>query len=186
MTKRLDAILVVDLESTCWAGPPPGGQEHEIIEIGLCSLDVATLERREKRSLLVRPAVSTVCEYCTALTTLTQEQVEHEGIPLASACAILREEYRSRTRPWASYGDYDRQQLRRECRRKGIPYPFGSRHLNVKTLFALAYALPREVPLDKALEIMGVPLEGTHHRGHDDAWNIALILSTLLKGERRP
>lgn len=185
MTKRLDTILVVDLESTCWAGPPPAGQEHEVIEIGLCLLDVATLEKREKRSILVQPGHSTVSPYCCALTTLTPEQVEQEGIPLAEACALLREEYCSRTRPWASYGDYDRQQLMRECRRKGIDYPFGSRHLNVKTLFALAYALPQEVPLDEALHIMGFPLEGTHHRGHDDAWNIAHILAELLGRERR-
>ncbi|MBN1953699.1 MAG: exonuclease domain-containing protein, partial [Anaerolineae bacterium] len=147
MTKRLDAILVVDLESTCWEGPPPAGQEHEIVEIGLCLLDVATLERTEKRAILVRPARSAVSPYCTALTTLTQEEVEREGVTLEAACALLREAYRSRTRPWASYGDYDRQQLEHECRRKGVAYPFGPRHLNVKTLFALAHALPREVPL---------------------------------------
>jgi inhibitor of KinA sporulation pathway (predicted exonuclease) len=128
----------------------------------------------------VRPAHSTVGPYCTALTTLTQEEVEREGIALSEACALLREVYRSRTRPWASYGDYDRLQLERECRRKGVAYPFGSRHLNVKTLFALAHALPREVPLDEALRLRGFPLEGTHHRGLDDAWNIARLLSELL------
>jgi hypothetical protein len=33
----------------------------------------------------------------------------------------------------------------------------------------------------EALRIMQLPLEGTHHRGGDDAWNIAGILSELLK-----
>ena len=185
MAKRLDVILVVDLESTCWEGPPPAGQEHEIIEIGLCLLDVATLERGEKRAILVRPARSTVSPYCTTLTTLTQEELGREGLSLAEACTLLREEYRSRTRPWASYGEYDRQQLERECRRKGVDYPFGARHLNVKTLFALAHALPREVPLDEALRLRGFPLEGTHHRGVDDAWNIARLLGELLDSGRR-
>jgi inhibitor of KinA sporulation pathway (predicted exonuclease) len=184
MTKRLDTILVVDLEATCWEEPPPAGQEHEIIEIGLCLLEVTTLERVEKRAILVRPGRSVVSPYCTALTTLTQEELEREGVSLAEACTLLREAYRSRARPWASYGDYDRHQLKRECRRKGVDYPFGPRHLNVKTLFALANALPREVPLDEALRRQGFPLEGTHHRGMDDAWNIARLLAELLSQAR--
>jgi inhibitor of KinA sporulation pathway (predicted exonuclease) len=32
----------------------------------------------------------------------------------------------------------------------------------------------------QALEMLGLPLEGTHHRGDDDAWNIAGILANLL------
>ena len=40
--KKLDCILVVDLEATCWVGGPPEGQESEIIEIGLCVLHVSS------------------------------------------------------------------------------------------------------------------------------------------------
>ena len=60
MARKLDRILVVDVESTCWEGNPPPGQMSEIIEIGLCVVDVAALERVERRSILVRPACSTV------------------------------------------------------------------------------------------------------------------------------
>ena len=35
----------------------------------------------------------------------------------------------------------------------------------------------------ESLKALSLPLEGTHHRGHDDAWNIARILGLLLKGE---
>ncbi len=35
-----------------------------------------------------------------------------------------------------------------------------------------------------ALEILKLPLEGTHHRGGDDAWNIAAILSRLVLQRR--
>ena len=37
MARKLDQILVVDVESNCWDGPPPDGQESEMIEIGVCS-----------------------------------------------------------------------------------------------------------------------------------------------------
>ena len=38
MAKRLDHILVIDIESTCWQGGfPPRGEANDIIEIGLVS-----------------------------------------------------------------------------------------------------------------------------------------------------
>ncbi len=30
MARKLDQILVVDVEATCWEGQPPPGQESEI------------------------------------------------------------------------------------------------------------------------------------------------------------
>ena len=59
---------------------------------------------------------------------------------------------------------------------------FGPTHINVKNLLALSRRLPREVGMAEALEMLGKPLEGTHHRGCDDAWNIAGILAELLWG----
>ena len=118
--------------------------------------------------------------FCTALTTLTQVQVE-QGIAFDDALVHLRKTYNIRDRAWASYGDFDRRLFERQCRAWNIPYPFNATHLNVKTLFALAYGLPHEVGMDTALQKLGLPLEGTHHRGGDDAWNIALILGILLK-----
>lgn len=31
------------------------------------------------------------------------------------------------------------------------------------------------------MALYGLTLEGTHHRGDDDAWNIAALLAVLLK-----
>ena len=183
MARRLDLILVIDVEATCWEAEPPPGQESEIIEIGICPLDVATCARGEREALLVRPARSEVSAFCTRLTTLTQEQVA-EGIPFAEACALLQAHFRARERAWASYGDYDRRQFERQCAATGVPYPFGPGHLNVKTLLAVSRALPRELGMDAALALLGLPLEGTHHRAVDDAWNIAGVLATMLRDAR--
>jgi inhibitor of KinA sporulation pathway (predicted exonuclease) len=179
MARRLDKIVVVDVEATCWDGAPPPGEEAEIIEIGVCLLDVGTGAREAKRSILVRPERSRVGDACTRLTTLTQEQVEG-GIPFAQACAALAADYGTRERAWASYGDYDRRQFERQCASRAVRYPFGVTHLNIKHLCALALRLPREIGMDEALRRLGLPLEGTHHRAHDDAWNIAAILARLL------
>ena len=183
MLNRLDQILVVDLECTCWQGGPPEGQEREIIEIGLCVLDVHSLERLSTRSILVRPERSEVSAYCSALTTLTPEAVA-QGLSLAEACRILEQEYHARDCLWASFGDFDRKQLESECRAKGVTYPFSDTHLNVKNLLAIVYRLAREVELDQVLDLLGFEMEGTYHRGDADAWNIARVLAHLLARAR--
>jgi inhibitor of KinA sporulation pathway (predicted exonuclease) len=101
MARKLDQILVVDVEATCWEGAPPPGQISEIIEIGLCVLDVATLARVERRDILVRPVSSMVSSYCSRLTTLTKAHVDDGGIPLVEACQILAREYQAPARLWA-------------------------------------------------------------------------------------
>jgi inhibitor of KinA sporulation pathway (predicted exonuclease) len=72
----------------------------------------------------------------------------------------------------------------RQCRERNVAYPFGKGHLNVKSLLAIACKLPRELGMDRALEYLGLPLEGTHRRGGDDAWNIAAILAKVLMSAR--
>lgn len=183
MAKLLDQILVVDVESTCWEGAPPPGQVSEIIEIGVCTLDVATFKRREKRSVLVKPAKSQVSAFCTNLTTITADTLAGAGT-LADAVRVLKKEFRSQDRLWASWGDYDRRQFERVCKEHNVGYPFGLTHLNAKTLFAVAHGLPHEVGVDAAFSRLGLKMEGTHHRGGDDAWNIALLLSMLLRTAR--
>ncbi|USX56498.1 3'-5' exonuclease [Lentzea sp. HUAS12] len=176
----LDEVLVIDVESTCWEGSPPPGEVSEIIEIGICPLEVASGKRGERRSVLVRPSRSSVSPFCTSLTTLTAEQVS-SGVSFAEACSLLRKEFRSDRRVWASYGDYDRKMFERQCADFGVRYPFGPRHVNVKTLFALAHALPREVGMAEAVRLTGRRIDGTHHRGHDDAFNIAGLLAGLIR-----
>lgn len=183
MARKLDVILVIDLESTCWEGNPPPGQSSEIIEIGLCPLDAKTLTRMERRSILVKPVNSEISEYCTELTTLTPEMFGDAG-SLEDAVRVLRKEYASKDRLWASWGDYDRRQFERVCSNLKIGYPFGPSHLNVKSLFATAIGQGHELGLDGAYQHLGLNMEGTHHRGDDDAWNIAGLLCQLLASMR--
>jgi inhibitor of KinA sporulation pathway (predicted exonuclease) len=180
VARKLDQILVVDVEATCWSGAPPDGQESEVIEIGLCTLDVARGERLDKRSILVKPERSKISEFCTELTSLTPRQVNKEGISFKRACGLLETEYLSKKRVWASYGEYDRTLMERQCAARGVNYPFSAGHINVKILFGLMHALPYEVGMSRALQMLDLELEGRHHRGVDDAWNIANLLSRLI------
>lgn len=175
-------LNVVDVEATCWEGPPPPGAVSEIIEIGLTVVDLERRERTAKHRVRVRPRRSTVSAFCTELTGLTQEEVD-AGVEFAEACRILLGEHRSDSRPWASWGDYDRHQFERQCKATGVRYPFGSRHTNVRRLFTEARGLRRRPGMAEALAIAGFPLEGRHHSGADDAWNIAsLVIDLAEKG----
>jgi inhibitor of KinA sporulation pathway (predicted exonuclease) len=181
MAKRLDKIIVIDVEATCWEGEPPPGQSSEIIEIGLCELDVDTGKRAEPRAILVRPQRSTLSDYCQTLTTLTPKMLA-DGMPFDAACALLKDTYRTHHRTWASYGDYDRLKFQDQCKAWGLDYPFGRSHINVKNLLALQLGLDREVNLQEAARLVGLTFEGTIHRGVDDVWNIAAVLARVLLG----
>jgi inhibitor of KinA sporulation pathway (predicted exonuclease) len=171
-------LNVVDVEATCWEGRPPAGQVNEIIEIGLTVVDIDARERFAKHRILVRPQRSEVSGFCTELTGLTQAEVD-TGVSFAEACRTLAKDHLAGKRGWASWGDYDRKQFTRQCDATDVTYPFGQRHTNAKATFAQAYDLPRPVGMAQALKIAELPLEGRHHRGDDDSWNIAKLVLLL-------
>lgn len=184
MAKKLDQAIIIDIESTCWPGlQAPPGQISEIIEIGICLVDLAKLTRHGKRSILVRPMRSKIGEFCTKLTGITPSMVAR-GVPLIEAIEILVNEYESEQRLFVSWGDYDRNQFRRNCDAYRIPYPFGPTHLNVKNMYSVSHGLSAELDLDAAMQREKLPLEGDLHRGVDDAWNTALIFCRLLEKQR--
>ncbi|MFE6187662.1 exonuclease domain-containing protein [Streptomyces sp. NPDC056465] len=171
-------VNVVDVEATCWAGSQPRGEVSEIIEIGLTVIDLNARERLARHRVLVRPARSKVSGFCTELTGLTQHEVD-QGVTFAEACRLLAAEHRAGARPWVSWGDYDRHQFTRQCQVTRTPYPFGRHHTNAKAVFTEAYGLRKRPGMAQALEIAGRRLEGRHHRGEDDAWNIAALVLHL-------
>lgn len=175
---RYDKIIVIDIESTCWKEDTPQNV-NEIIEIGICPINTKSREVLEPKSIIVKPTYSTVSEFCTSLTTLTQEDVD-DGISFNDACSVLVNEYETNKYVWGSYGFYDRDQFNIQCERENVKYPFSYAHINVKILFALVNSLKRQVGMTDALKILNVPLKGIHHRGRDDAQNIAHILSRIL------
>ncbi|MFF7826943.1 exonuclease domain-containing protein [Streptomyces rochei] len=179
-------LNVIDVEATCWAGQPPPGAVSEVVEIGLAVVDLVARERVERHRVMVRPARSRVSAFCTELTGITQAEAD-AGMSFADACDTLVRLHGAAVRPWASWGDYDRHQFVRQCAADGVPYPFGRpaerAHTNAKAVFAGAHGLRKRPGMAQALDLAGLPLEGRHHRGVDDAWNIAsLVLGLVERG----
>ena len=100
---------------------------------------------------------------------------------------ILQEKYSSKKYTWVSWGDYDKNKFLEESTYFVNPsinyYPFSNSHINIKLLFALQQGLNRQVGMEYALKRINIPLEGTHHRGKDDAYNIAKILRYIMRGQ---
>ena len=53
------------------------------------------------------------------------------------------------------------------------------KHINLKRVYKEVRKLKREVGMKKALCLEKIDLDGTHHRGIDDAKNIAKIFKLL-------
>jgi len=153
MARRLDKIIVVDVEATCSDDGTVTPETSEIVEIGVCLLDVKTGERSdiEPRPFYVKLTSTVVTPFCTELTGITQENVDRQGKTFADACRTLVEACKPKQRVWASYGDYDRRMFERQCKREGVPYPFGKSHLNVKTLAALMAGARNEAGMARVL-----------------------------------
>ena len=129
----------------------------------------------------MRPQRSRVSAFCTELTGLTQEEVD-EGVAFAEACRTLARDHETDTRPWASWGDYDRNQFTRQCQHTGTDYPFSERpHQRQGWCSPRRSASASGPGMAQALEIAGLPLEGRHHRGDDDSWNIAALVLHLRR-----
>lgn len=167
-------IVVLDLEATCWKkGTRP--ERMEIIEFGAVKLAAETLDVVDAFASFVRPvAEPTLSDFCRELTSIEQSDVDNVPTFPDVFSAFL---------DWAgpgpitlgSWGAYDLGQLQIDCRRHQVPFPADRiRHVNLKKAFAQSRDIG-PCGMKRALQILGVPLAGTHHRAIDDARNIAKI-----------
>jgi 3'-5' exoribonuclease 1 len=176
-------VIVVDVEATCWA-EPRSRDRMEIIEIGAVRLD-GELHIADEIDLFVRPVVEPrLSGLCTELTTITQADVDGAD-PFSMVFPSFLEWIGDGEHRLCTWGAYDVGQFRLDCRRHGLAFPewFETEHLNLKTEFA-AWQGVRRCGMAKALAHLGIPLEGIHHRGIDDARNIARIAQLLLADGR--
>lgn len=175
-------ILVIDLEATCWENERiPIGQNVDIIEIGICKLDLQSKVISQKQSIYVIPERSEINEFCTKLTGITPKLIEEKGIYFEEACEKIIDEYHSENLAWAGFGNFDKEQIFEQCDWLGIEIPFGGEYLNVMEEFRDHFSLHKMIGLKRALEYLKMDFEGNHHSGADDAYNAAKILQKILE-----
>jgi inhibitor of KinA sporulation pathway (predicted exonuclease) len=190
MGARLDKVFVVDIEATCWeTRTEQGSMPNEIIEIGICTLDVRNGKIDDISSYVVKPRFTKVSPFCTTLTGWTQEAVD-EGADILPTLAAIQQDYgMTKDHIWFSCGEYDRVKLGVDGG-GSLRMIYGinrdqtmfaqMRHFNIKTLFGLKYKLSKEKGMQGMLVMINEKLEGRHHNGADDAANIAKIVRKVL------
>lgn len=177
--------LVIDFEATCCdQGTVPRGQ-MEIIEVGAVMVEADGLAIVGEFQRFVRPVRHPrLTDFCTQLTSIRQQDVE-AALPFPA----VMDEFKAWLRPYrmfvfCSWGDYDRKQLEQDCAFHRVPCPIQAPHLNVKQLMAERQQLRKRPGLGEAVRLAGLQFAGTHHRGIDDARNIARLLPYVF-GEAR-
>jgi 3'-5' exoribonuclease 1 len=175
--------LVVDLEATCCDKQRTIKQsEMEIIEIGAVLLEAETLIIIDEFQSFIKPVRHPILtELCKSLTSISQAQVDRSPT-YPEAIALLKNWLSGYSNGvFGSWGDFDRQQFQQDSNFHKVPFPIAYPHVNLKQLFSQKQGLRKRHGMAKALTLAGLPLEGTHHRGIDDARNIAKLLPYILE-----
>ncbi|RAJ92938.1 3'-5' exonuclease [Aliidiomarina maris] len=179
-------ILVVDLEATCWDTTVPDTERRqtvhdmEIIEFGcvVAKLDGSIVDTN---SFMVKPVMHpSLSAFCTALTSITQADVDAAPSFTQTVQSINQWLGAHPLTAWGSWGNYDKNQLQADASRNGTsPDFFELPHINLKTAWRKSNGLSRKAKsgLIHALAFHGLEFEGRHHRGVDDARNIARLMA---------
>lgn len=170
-------FLIVDLEATCCDDGSIFREEMEIIEIGAVMLNRSTWKIDSEYQQFIKPVRHPILtNFCTELTTITQQDVD-TAASFTDVIPLFRQwidSYPKNT--FCSWGNYDKTQFIQDCKFHNLAYPFGAEHRNIKKEFSIYFGnLKKSFGMTKALNYLGLQLQGTHHRGIDDARNIAAI-----------
>ena len=175
---RNKIYLIIDLEATCWENHA-NRNNMEIIEIGavLANNDYKIIGEYQ---IFIKPIKNPkLSKFCKDLTTIKQKDINNaETFPVAFKQFIQWVEDKSKNNIadiiFCSWGYYDKKQLIEDCELHNINYPFQA-HYSIKHKFAEIKNLKKPIGMAKALQMCKIQLDGTHHRGIDDAKNIAKI-----------
>lgn len=174
--------VVFDLEATCEDRNIVAEYPNEIIEIGAVMIDERGTEI-DRFEMFAKPTLNPILtQFCKDLTTIKQSDVDNaedlaevliKFYEWSEGCTLL------------SWGGYDMRQITRDVQRQDISNlvntrEMSNRHINFKQWYARRNKLRREPGVRTALRSEKLNFIGTHHRGIDDAKNIANIVRIYL------
>jgi inhibitor of KinA sporulation pathway (predicted exonuclease) len=168
--------LVIDFEATCCDRGTVPRHAMEIIEFGVVMADAHFRVIDEFQSFVKPVRHPVLTPFCKQLTSIRQRDVD--AAPTFTECVATFKSwlYRYHDFAFCSWGDYDHSQLQQDCDFHRIANPVSAPHRNVKRLFSERQGLKKKYGLAEAVARTGLPFSGTHHRGIDDARNIASLL----------
>jgi len=180
--------IVVDLEATCEENNRKF--DNEVIEIGAVKyvrrvFDGPLTGPTSEFSEFVRPVVNPkLSDFCTSLTSIKQEDVDKARFfprvynDFIEWCQEGADDF------WLiSWGQYDKNQLIKDCARHMMSDIDLANHVNIKREFARIHELSpnkARIGVSKALFKTGLRFEGVQHRGIDDSRNIGRIFEIIF------
>ena len=179
---KLNTLLFVDLEMTCFPTREEGDKHFtEVIEIGIVAVDNPNAKIVDKASYLIKNEKTPITDYCTQITTITQDLIDQEGVPLKDACDAIQERFRSHNKTWMAWGCGDYNHLEKNCLEKNIENPFSDNYINFSEWVALSRGVVRSGGLKKNLIMNGISYNGQQHRAMVDAEATAELYLKLFR-----
>lgn len=162
--------IIFDLEATCWEDRSK--TPNEIIEIGAVKINSGKIV--SEFSIFIKPIIhKELSKFCTELTTITQEDVDN-AVNFPEALKEFTEWIGEEDFYLCSWGFYDKTQLNKDCELHKLD-KITKNHISLKHQYNKIKNIKKRVGVKRALSIENLKFEGTHHRGIDDARNIAKI-----------
>lgn len=173
-------FIVFDLEATCWKGRPRS-KVQETIEIGALRIDRYG-EVTGTFNKFIKPVLNPMLSsFCMELTSIDQVAINR-----AEKFPSVIEQFQDWTGIFeedcifCSWGNFDRKQLVADCELHDLSHDWLEQHINLKQQYQQIRQLGRPRGLHSAVEKEGFEFEGTHHRGYDDAYNLAKIFGKFI------
>jgi 3'-5' exoribonuclease 1 len=167
-------FIIYDLEATCWEDRR--SRKAETIEIGAVKLN----EYGEVESTFckfIKPVIHPfLSPFCMNLTSISQIDINRaEKFPeVVEAFQDWIEVY-DEAYLLCSWGKFDKTQLIKDCELHDVEDDWLEDYINLKSQYADMKNLNKPYGLKKAVKREGFEFEGIHHRGIDDAYNLAKI-----------
>lgn len=162
--------IILDLEAAC--DDKVKSMMHEIIEIGAVKIN-------EKEEIIdtydefVKPIINPILsEFCRNLTGIEQSQIDKaDNFPevVEKFKTWINDDYFL-----CSWGYYDKKQLINDCKLHNLDSRWAEKHISIKHKYAKINKC-KTCGMMSALKREGIKPAGVHHRGIDDAKNIAKI-----------
>jgi len=173
------SYIIFDLEATCW--DQWDKSQNETIEIGAVKINYHG-EILSEFNAFIRPIrYPKLSQFCINLTGIQQDEIDKAAYfsevieAFKSWIGVDRQDY-----CLCSWGYYDRIQFESDCKLHGISSEWVSKHISLKHQYPIFKNLKRAIGMKNALIEEGMKLTGAHHRGIDDARNIAKIFLKYL------
>ncbi len=181
LLKKQKKLMILDLESTCTDDPDEKNTfVNEVIEFGIVVLDLEK-DSYEKIQMFTKPKKSVLNEFCTSLTGITWEQVRRAPIFKDNMPKLKKIIDDNQIEVFVSFGDYDKNQLKRQAQRDGAINPFENLdHINIRLNAWYVSGLGKPLGLWEMMKHFNLPFEGSHHSGVDDAYNISKLTKVIM------